>query len=171
MQQRPRVAFELHALTGQPIVHGVLEVARPGLVAPCRIHRLSADLLRDICYDVIGQAAAQDEPCPAFTQSMAQTFEALVQPPAGGGSWRPAPGRFLVQDKQGQYWSARFGRGRQGGLVGEPQIVAKPDDDRAIRQRTFLVFSQPGQFHQHTTLNAREGLLDYGLLQGTDDFS
>ena len=78
-------------------------------------------------------AAAQDEPLPQPLQIGPQRPETLGEPPGGGGPHGALAGSGLLADiKADDRPAVRRGL-REGGIVGEAEVVAEPDDDRRLR--------------------------------------
>ena len=75
---------------------------------------------------------------PIACERFAQGGEAVVQPPAGrAAEWTDA-GALLIKHINHDDGSSAVRRGRQRGVVRQPQVVAQPDDRRAIGHQIRL---------------------------------
>ncbi|BBE34295.1 hypothetical protein SmB9_19530 [Sphingosinicella microcystinivorans] len=74
--------------------------------------------------------APQDEARTEGAEIGIQTCEAVVQPPALGTADAAVAGRFIVEDVYRNH-PALARRGGKGGLVGEAEILAEPNDRTA----------------------------------------
>jgi hypothetical protein len=59
----------------------------------------------------------------------------MVQPPACGATEPPLSGRLIVENVDSEKWRVSLERRCERRVVGKPQVVSKPDDDRIGFQR------------------------------------
>ena len=93
------------------------------------VHRFGLRLFDQLLQLVQAVADAQDQAHAAAAQVRIQRQQRAMQPGRGRGARLPGP--FLVRrmDIHRNDRAPRFQRGDQGGVVGQAQVAAKPDDD------------------------------------------
>jgi hypothetical protein len=72
------------------------------------------------------------EPPAVLLEGGSERGERAVQPPARGAAERADAGRLLVEHVHADDRRAAFERGVQGRMVGDPEVVAEPDDRRCV---------------------------------------
>ena len=88
-------------------------------------------LLRDRPEHLERAAAADHQRGPGLRQRRGELLERVVEPPPRRGAWRP---RLLLVGCPDEHRHDRAAgrRGGEGGVVVEPEVVAKPDDRGAV---------------------------------------
>src|SRR5690606_34605723 len=111
-------------------VVGDVGVADEGLWLEPAVHEdlVGAGLVNQAAKFSLAVAAPQDEPPSAPAQRGVQGAQGFVQPPPGGGAGTtPLPA--LVENINGKDRPFRGKRGGQGGIIAQPQVAAKPQND------------------------------------------
>ena len=103
-----------------------------GTIAAVPVNGDGAAGAGDLRHDLLRRAAAQNEGLSAGPQTRCEAFQRLVQPPARRtAELTDLRALFIVHVEQDNRRTAPTGGG-QWGIVGQPQIVAKPDERRAL---------------------------------------
>ena len=97
--------------------------------APVPEDRVGAALRHDRRHDDLRRPAAQHQPSAARGDARGERGEGVVQPPARRRAERAQAGRDLVEDMEEDDRPPRPRRRVEGGIVGEPQVVAQPDEN------------------------------------------
>jgi hypothetical protein len=135
VQQNTAESLERDTASRQVLAHPHFELRRPGLVASRAMDEFSPGLCGEVREDVCGIAMPQDQTSTKIGNRARQSSKASMQPPARRSSARPGPLGLLVEDENGNDRSAFGDRRHKCGMVFEPEIAAKPNDDRLARQR------------------------------------
>jgi len=93
-------------------------------------HRSRAGLARDVGDNLGRRALPQHQGRSLGLEACLQRPQRLRQPPARRAAERAQARARFVQHKEADHRRTGFGGGVQGGMVGKPQVIAKPDDDR-----------------------------------------
>jgi len=94
------------------------------------VHRLGAGR-RDQCSELIeAVAGAQMQLGVVHMQRGTQGLQRVMQPPAAGRARRPVAVFLRRVDVHRQHALVRGTSGMQGGVVGEAQVAAQPDDGK-----------------------------------------
>ena len=126
----------------EPLRHGSIRDLPPRLVMHERMDPLRLDFAGEP-YHFVGGRPAPEYQQDAFRRKIsAQCGQAMVQPPALRRAHFPRPWCLVVQDIKCDDRPLCRGGG-EGGLVGQAEVLAKPDDR--------------GGHHRHTNASSRRG--------------
>ena len=102
-------------------------------VATVPIHSTGRDLVHQAGNDIEASPGAKHQGSPQGFDALAKCAEGVAQPPLRCPSqWTGAFRYFVVHVHQDQ-WLAPHHGGVERGVVGEPQVVSKPDNARTRR--------------------------------------
>ena len=113
----------------------------PGFILARGIDCGSADLGGKLQKHTACISAAQDQCALPRFDAVCQSMQAPFQPPARRCAGSPGSGRGIVENvEECQRRAGRHGGGERR-VVGEPQIIAKPDDDRTCMHQDTVTSS------------------------------
>jgi hypothetical protein len=122
------VQGEAAAFVAQALGESVVAPSGPGLVQAAGMDLVGTDAGGEGEDDLRRRAAGQVEGDPTGLEVGAEGGEGAVEPPALGAAMGPTPGRRVVQDIHRQHGPVLDGV--EGGVVGEAQVLAEPDEGR-----------------------------------------
>ena len=109
--------------------HRLFQFRLPGLIASADVDRRRASLGEQRRENLRSAALAQAKSPAAACKIGMQRGEAAVQPPARGAAHAEASWCCIVEDVERKNRCAALRCCGQRRMVGEPEIVAEPDDD------------------------------------------
>ena len=98
-------------------------------IAAVKVEGLGLARPRELANDGEGVAAADDQATTPGAQVHGQGRQAVMEPPAAGAAQPPGAGGVVIEDEEGNERGTAGHRRPQGRMVGEPVIVAEPEDD------------------------------------------
>ena len=113
---------------GQSCLDRLVASDGPGVVEPVPVDGAGARFLDKTRQNLRRLATAQDQPRPARLKVLGQRLQGLVQPPKRRPSLRSHALR-LIEDVDRNNRSLD---GHQGRIVGQPQILAQPEEGRGV---------------------------------------
>ena len=131
MQKLSGEAFHRDALIRQLVFQGRIDRDPFRIVAAVPIDVASTGLIDQVSERRIRFAAVQNESAADAIQIRLKAFQRMMQPPALRGTQWPIFTVCRFADINGNDIATGLRSGMQGMVIAEPQVLAKPDDNRS----------------------------------------
>lgn len=126
-QQRRIELFDGHVIGAQCLCHLGITLERGGFVDLVPAHQRRAGLLDQLSKGMERWSAADDESAAQLPDRVFQRYQGVMQPPAAGGAAGPMQLFFGVPEEQGDRVFGLLQGMEQGAVIGESQVLAKPN--------------------------------------------
>jgi len=117
-----------------------LQTPRPWLITTGRIHLVRAGHLQKLFETIRRGTTPQNQPAAKPFQIPRKRLQALMQPPPARPTHPPFLGRLVIQNINRNDRPIRSNRRRQRQVVGKPEILAKPKQNRGRRHTGTNLF-------------------------------
>ena len=138
MQQLPGIADGADAAAVETVLEAHVGSNACRVVSPVPKHPVRAGLLNNVADNTGSFAASQKQSAANFLQVCRKAGQRMMQPPSLRRAHRAGLISRFVKYVEANRWFATFERLGQRLIVMDPQIPAKPDNNRFSRDRICL---------------------------------